>query len=287
MKNISTVAGEGRENVDLRERVRELEKAKRELEHAQRLLRSREERERRFTEELSSLVTITNELSTAESIDELCCRAVQWGRVNLGFDRLGIWFRTEEPDIIRGSCGVDESGLLRDERHLRTRIDPEGPEGRIFLAKEPFVLIEHATFPGLEPGSQVKAPQFFAALWDGEKVIGHVSADNLLRDAGMSRQQCELLRLFGTVVGYLCSRKRIDLEREHLIIEMKEALARIKTLQGLIPVCTECKRIRDNKGSWTKFETFVEEHSDDRFSYGLCPDCTQKLTGNKNSGQES
>jgi hypothetical protein len=287
MEKVKTIAGDGQENLELRQRVRELEKAKRELEHAQRLLRSREEHERRFTEQLSALVEITNELSTAESVDELCRRAVEWGRVNLGFDRLGIWFRTEEPDIIRGSWGVDESGRLRDERHLRTRINPEGPEGRIFLAREPFVLIEHAMFPGPEPGSEVTAPQFFAALWDGEKVIGHVSADNLLRDAGMTRHQCELLRLFGTVLAYLCSRKRIDLEREQLIIELKNALARIKTLQGLIPICAECKRIRDDKGSWTKLEDYVKEHSEADFSHSLCPECLERLYDTRESGKES
>jgi uncharacterized protein YhaN len=286
MDETDTAPAEAQELGELRQRVLELEKSKRELEQTQRLLRSREENERRFTEQLSSLVNITNELSMAESVDEICCRAVEWGRMNLGFDRLGIWFRTEEPDTIRGSWGVDESGLLRDERQLRTQIDPQGPEGRIFLAREPYVLVEHATFPSADGASVVTRPQFFAALWDGERVIGHVSADNLLRDAAMNRNQCELLRLFGTVVGYLCSRKRMELEREHLIFELKDALTRIKTLQGLIPICAECKRIRDDAGSWTKLETYVKEHSDADFSHGLCPECMEKLYGKEGAEQE-
>ncbi len=264
---------------ELRQQVRDLEKARRELEHAQRLLRTREENERRFTEQLSSLVSLTSELSTAQSVDDICCRAGEWGRTALGFDRVGIWLLTDEAEIIRGSWGVDENGLLRDERHLRARITPESPEGRILLAKDAFVLVERATFPSPDGKSEVTAPQLFAALWDGEKVIGHVSADNLLRDVGMTRNQCELLRMFGTVVGYLCSRKRTELEREDLIAELKIALKGIKTLQGLIPICAECRRIRDDEGSWTGLETYVREHSEADFSHGLCPECMQKIYG--------
>ncbi|HPX39334.1 MAG TPA: hypothetical protein PLF51_02800, partial [Candidatus Hydrogenedentes bacterium] len=87
---------------ELRQQVRDLEKARRELEHAQRLLRTREENERRFTEQLSSLVSLTSELSTAQSVDDICCRAVEWGRTALGFDRVGIWLLTDEAEIIRG-----------------------------------------------------------------------------------------------------------------------------------------------------------------------------------------
>ena len=91
MEKVKTAPAETRELAELRQRVLELEKARRELEHAQRILRTREENERRFTELLSSLVAITNELSAAESVDQLIGRAVEWGRTNLGFDRLGIW----------------------------------------------------------------------------------------------------------------------------------------------------------------------------------------------------
>lgn len=278
MEEMDTAVTERQELDKLRQRVRELESARRELEQAQSLLRAREENERHMTEQLASLVSVSAELSACETEEEICCRAVQWGRAHLGFDRLGIWFTTEQPDTIRGSWGVDDSGLLRDERHLRTRIEAGSPEGRILLAQEPYVLIEPAALSA-DREFQTAAPQFFAALWDGQKVIGHVSADNQLRDIGMSRHQCSLLRLFGTVLGYLVSRKRIESEREQLIAKLQDALGRIKTLQGLIPICAECKRIRDDAGSWTRLETYVKARSDAEFSHGLCPECTHKLYG--------
>ncbi len=66
-------------------------------------------------------------------------------------------------------------------------------------------------------------------------------------------------------------------EREELINELKIALAEIKTLQGLIPICASCKNIRDDKGYWNDIEEYVAEHTDAQFSHGLCPGCAKEL----------
>jgi PAS domain-containing protein len=71
-------------------------------------------------------------------------------------------------------------------------------------------------------------------------------------------------------------RKEIEEERERLNVELKDALEKIKTLSGLIPICAGCKKIRDDKGYWNQLEHYVEEHSDAVFSHGLCPECFQK-----------
>ena len=66
-------------------------------------------------------------------------------------------------------------------------------------------------------------------------------------------------------------------EREKLITELKEALAKVKTLSGFLPICASCKKIRDDKGYWSQIESYIYEHSDAVFSHGICPDCAQKL----------
>lgn len=66
-------------------------------------------------------------------------------------------------------------------------------------------------------------------------------------------------------------------EREKLINELQEALANIKTLTGLLPICASCKKIRDDQGYWNQIESYIEEHSEVQFSHGLCPDCTRLL----------
>ncbi len=67
-------------------------------------------------------------------------------------------------------------------------------------------------------------------------------------------------------------------ERERLIANLKEALTKVKTLSGLIPICASCKKIRDDKGFWKQVEIYISEHSDADFSHGICPDCYEKAT---------
>ena len=61
--------------------------------------------------------------------------------------------------------------------------------------------------------------------------------------------------------------------------ELEAALANIKTLHGLIPICAGCKRIRDDHGFWEQVELYVTKHSDAKFSHGLCPPCARKYFG--------
>ena len=79
----------------------------------------------------------------------------------------------------------------------------------------------------------------------------------------------------------ITQRRLIQNEREILVRELKNALARIKTLNGLIPICSTCKKIRDDKGYWNLIESYIESHSDAAFSHGICPECSDRLYGEK------
>lgn len=71
--------------------------------------------------------------------------------------------------------------------------------------------------------------------------------------------------------------KNNEEEREKLISELQEALAEIKTLQGILPICASCKKIRDDKGYWKQIESYIRDHSDAEFTHGICPECAKKL----------
>jgi PAS domain S-box-containing protein len=77
----------------------------------------------------------------------------------------------------------------------------------------------------------------------------------------------------------ISERRRAAEERERMIDELKEALANVKTLRGLIPICASCKKIRDDKGYWSQVEVYVRDRSEAEFSHGICPDCMKKLYG--------
>jgi PAS domain S-box-containing protein len=77
----------------------------------------------------------------------------------------------------------------------------------------------------------------------------------------------------------ISERRRSVEERERMIDELKESLANVKTLRGLVPICASCKKIRDDKGYWSQVEVYVRDHSEAEFSHGICPDCMKKLYG--------
>jgi len=66
------------------------------------------------------------------------------------------------------------------------------------------------------------------------------------------------------------------LELRRVSARMAEALEKIKTLHGLLPICAWCKRIRDDKGYWSQVEAYLHEHTGAGFTHGICPDCLEK-----------
>ena len=66
-------------------------------------------------------------------------------------------------------------------------------------------------------------------------------------------------------------------ELRRLNAELEAALAQVKTLSGLLPICAACKKIRDNQGYWHQVEVYIRNHSQAEFSHGICPDCARKL----------
>jgi hypothetical protein len=75
----------------------------------------------------------------------------------------------------------------------------------------------------------------------------------------------------------LTERKRAEEEREKLIVELQNAMAEVKTLSGLLPICSSCKKIRDDQGYWNQIEVYISGHSTATFSHSICPECGKKL----------
>jgi len=71
--------------------------------------------------------------------------------------------------------------------------------------------------------------------------------------------------------------KRTEQEREKLIRELQAAIAKVRTLSGLLPICSSCKKIRDDKGYWNQIESYIRDHSDAQFSHGICPECRKTI----------
>jgi PAS domain S-box-containing protein len=98
-------------------------------------------------------------------------------------------------------------------------------------------------------------------------------------DISISPWQTEAGVLLIAAIRDITERKRVHAERERLIAELKDALAKVKLLSGLLPTCASCKKIRDKDGQWQPMETYIRHHSEAQFTHTVCPDCGERLYG--------
>ncbi len=71
--------------------------------------------------------------------------------------------------------------------------------------------------------------------------------------------------------------RRLKARERELSVRVEEAVAQVKVLSGLLPICSSCKKIRDEKGDWSQVEQYIHERTEAEFSHGICPDCAEKL----------
>ena len=94
-------------------------------------------------------------------------------------------------------------------------------------------------------------------------------------------------KYIGAIIRDISSRKRIEKELESYrsslekqvaerTEKLKKALDEVKTLKGIFPICSFCKKIRDDKGYWNQVEVYIRQHSEADFSHGVCPECAKK-----------
>eukprot|EP01022_Parablepharisma_sp_SALTPOND_P016361 TRINITY_DN2385_c0_g5_i1.p2 TRINITY_DN2385_c0_g5~~TRINITY_DN2385_c0_g5_i1.p2 ORF type:complete len:412 (+),score=124.89 TRINITY_DN2385_c0_g5_i1:251-1486(+) len=119
--------------------------------------------------------------------------------------------------------------------------------------KDGMLISSNSFFPSLGPEGTYLASTA-ACLYDEQG--GAVGAIETVRDI----TQAELAR------G----------ERETLISQLQDALDNVKTLKGLIPICSHCKSIRRDEGVWERLEAYIADHSEAEFSHGICPECKKK-----------
>ena len=164
-----------------------------------------------------------------------------------------------------------------------------GEEGlELFKMHRPDIVISDVRMPvmdGIEMSRRIKT------LEGSSKIIlttAHSDASVLLNsiDAGIDKyilKPVDVEILFSALEScaetIMLERKIQEQAREkdELIAKLQDALDNIKRLSGLLPICSSCKKIRDDKGYWNQIERYIAEHSEAEFSHGICPECVKKL----------
>ncbi len=167
-------------------------------------LRANEATERRFQQQLRALHEVSIDLTKATTFDNFCREAVEQGRQKLGFDRLSLWLLDADGHHVIGSFGTDEAGQTVDERAVRHALEtPYGVRNDRPLVYEADTDLLNADNEKVGRGWVAGA-----ALWDGDRIVGYVNADNLLNQQPASTEQLELLVLYGSTLGHLATRLR-------------------------------------------------------------------------------
>lgn len=162
-----------------------------------------------FLARLTALQKASLDLATASSIDDLCCQAIEKGLAHLGYDRLGIFFLTDHPNRFMPSFGTGEDGKLRDERQAEPVEWYDTDDIQTALERQQDLIIRFACPLYSDDGIIVgHGWNVMAALWDGQKIIGFLAADNLIKHKPLTDADIQILRLYGLTLGSLCSVKR-------------------------------------------------------------------------------
>ena len=95
----------------------------------------------------------------------------------------------------------------------------------------------------------------------------------------MVRQKTKELNSYKKHLETLVEERTFNLKETNEYL--KEALQEVKKLQGFLPICSNCKKIRNDDGYWDQIESYISKHSDAQFSHGLCPLCAEELYGDQ------
>jgi PAS domain S-box-containing protein len=91
-----------------------------------------------------------------------------------------------------------------------------------------------------------------------------------------SPQRVESQVLWSGVILDITERKSIEEEKNRLVVELRTALHEIETLEDILPICSYCKKVRDDEGKWEQIDVYIRQHSRTDFSHSMCPDCERE-----------
>jgi PAS domain S-box-containing protein len=184
--------------------------------------------------------------------------------------------------------------LLEDELHWRRLLIEESRDPIVVLDQDAAVYDANTRFGDMlghtrEEVSRLHAWDWDAALTEAQirelaKSVDaaghhfetrHRRRDGAIIDVELSNNGATYRgqKLIFCICRDITERKKAEQEREELIKSLRESLAEIRTLRGILPLCSYCKKIRDDKGYWEQVEDYISEHSEASISHGICPEC--------------
>jgi len=186
--------------------------------------------------------------------------------------------------------GRENEVLFLDAGGLPCDVDPELPMPIRGLRAEAYRenrAVYHNDFMNsrwaefMPEGHVILRNVMFAPLVLEGKTVGIIGLANKPddfddNDAKMATGFGELAAIALQNNRHVDERKKAERQREKLIADLQAALSEVKKLSGLLPICSTCKKIRDDQGYWNQIESYIQDHSDAKFSHSICKECAEK-----------
>ncbi len=201
-----------------------------------------------------------------------------------------------------------EQALRENERFLQTVIDTEPECIKLLAADGSLIQMNRAGLAMIEADSldQVKGQSLYGLVAEDYREAFRIITEQVFKGkpgrlefqvqglkgrrlwletnaVPLRNDKDEIIALLG-ITRDITERKQAESalrkateEKDLLIDNLQQALATIRTLRGILPICSSCKKIRDDNGAWNQLEYYIREHSGADFSHGLCPECAKKL----------
>jgi len=187
-------------------------------------------------------------------------------------------------------AGEENEVLFLEAGGLPCDVDPELPMPIRGLRAEAYYsnkAVYHNDFMNSEwidfmpKGHVILKNVMFAPLVLDDKTVGIIglankSTDFNDNDAKMATGFGELAAIALQNSRNLDERIAAEQQREKVILDLNKALSEVKKLSGLLPICSHCKKVRDDKGYWTQIEWYIHDHSEAEFSHSICKECADK-----------
>lgn len=187
----------------------------------------------------------------------------------------GMWVSDKEGTVIRTNRSLCETVNLTEDKII----------GK-YNVFEDDNLKSQGVIPKVKAVFEECQPARFTIPWRAAGVSG-VDVQSA-RDMYIDVYMFPILDAQGHLKNVVCQwldiseLKKVELEKDRLIEELKQALAKVKKLEGFLPICCHCKKIRDDLGYWQEVEKYIHERSDAQFSHSVCPECAEKYYSDLN-----
>jgi len=246
--------------------------------------KQRAELQRKHWQLLDGIAAATNLLVTADDTEEAVLQTLAVIGHAAGVDRVHLFANRADPQTME-ACFRHSAEWVRDGIGPTRRVESDNPCQRYSevlpgwyddLSLGRPLIRQASSYPANERerfiSRGIKSLLAVPVLL-GSETWGFIGLDDCQHEREWLDSEITTLMAVASSIGGFIAKARAEEQREQLIAELQEALAQIKALRGLLPICSYCKKIRDDTGYWNQIEAYVAKHSEAEFSHGICPEC--------------